>query len=226
MEYPLLMKVLLTGAAGFIGTHVLAALRTSGHEVIALDLMLPSAHGESALPPDGILAVDVRDAESLAVLLRGVDVVCHQAAVVGAGIDAADGPAFASHNDFGTAVLLAAMDKAECRRLVLASSMVVYGDGHYRCDEHGIVVPAPRSDDELRSGRFEARCPVDGGDVSWALVDEDALRAGLVTGHRRFRHRVALPQRLWRPDATRHALLRGGRHVPLIPRGRRTTPRL
>jgi dTDP-L-rhamnose 4-epimerase len=174
MGYPLPMKVLLTGAAGFIGTHVLAALRSEGHEVVALDLMLPSAHGESALPPDGVLAVDVRDAESLAVLLRGVDVVCHQAAVVGAGIDAADGPAFASHNDFGTAVLLAAMEGAECRRLVLASSMVVYGDGHYRCDEHGMVVPAPRSDDDLHSGRFEARCPFDGGDVSWALVDEDA----------------------------------------------------
>lgn len=168
------MKVLLTGAAGFIGTHVLAALRSEGHEVVALDLMLPSAHGESAQPPDGILAVDVRDAGSLADLLRGVDVVCHQAAVVGAGIDAADGPAFASHNDFGTAVLLAAMHKAGCRRLVLASSMVVYGDGRYRCDEHGIVVPAPRSDDDLSSGRFEARCPVDGGDASWALVNEDA----------------------------------------------------
>ena len=168
------MKVLLTGAAGFIGTHVLAALRTGGHEVVAIDLMLASAHGESAVPPDGILAVDVRDAETLTGLLRGVDVVCHQAAVVGAGIDAADGPAFASHNDYGTAVLLAAMQEAGSRRLVLASSMVVYGDGHYRCDEHGTVVPAPRSEDDLRSGRFEARCPVDGGDVAWALVDEAA----------------------------------------------------
>jgi dTDP-L-rhamnose 4-epimerase len=168
------MRVLLTGAAGFIGTHVLAALRIGDHEVVALDLMIPSAHGESAPPPDGIMGVDVRDAEAMAILLRGVDVVCHQAAVVGAGIDAADGPAFASHNDYGTAVLLAAMQQAGCRRLVLASSMVVYGDGHYRCAEHGTVVPSARSDDDLRSGRFEARCPVDGGDVSWVLVSEDA----------------------------------------------------
>jgi dTDP-L-rhamnose 4-epimerase len=168
------MRVLLTGAAGFIGGHVLTALRARGHEVVGLDVMLASAHGEPAALPDGIRRVDVRDADALAGLLRAVDVVCHQAAVVGAGVDAADGPAFASHNDFGTAVLLAAMQDAGCRRLVLASSMVVYGDGRYECPEHGTVVPAARTEEDLRAGRFEARCPVGGGDVAWGLVDEDA----------------------------------------------------
>jgi len=106
-------------------------------------LMLASAHGESPAIPEGVLRVDVRDSGTMERLLAGIDVVCHQAAVVGAGVDANDSPAFASHNDFGTAVLLAAMHRARCRRLVLASSMVVYGDGQYRCERHGIVDPPP-----------------------------------------------------------------------------------
>jgi dTDP-L-rhamnose 4-epimerase len=66
------------------------------------------------------------------------------------------------------------MHEVGCRRLVLASSMVVYGDGRYHCTEHGTVVPPPRRDAELEAGDFESRCPVDGSIVSWALVDEDA----------------------------------------------------
>ena len=168
------MKVLLTGAAGFIGSHIAEALEDRGHGVIATDAMLASAHGEAAVPPDGVHRTDVRDAAGLSALMVDVDVVCHQAAVVGAGVDASDGPAFASHNDFGTAVLLAAMAESGCRRLVLASSMVVYGDGRYVCPSHGSVTPVRRSEDDLMNGRFEATCPIDGGELAWALVDEDA----------------------------------------------------
>ncbi len=124
--------------------------------------------------PEGVLPVDVRDSESVEGLLAGVDVVCHQAAVVGAGVDATDAPAFASHNDFGTAVLLAAMHRTQCHRLVLASSMVVYGDGRYRCERHGMVDPPPRLDRDLRQGVFDNRCPVGGEPLTWAPVDEDA----------------------------------------------------
>ncbi len=168
------MRVLLTGAAGFIGGHIGPALETGGHDLVAVDLLIPSAHGEGAPTPAGIDRVDVRDKSALMERLAGVDVVCHQAAVVGAGVDAADGPAFASHNDFGSAVLLAAMHEVGCRRLVMASSMVVYGDGRYHCPEHGTVVPPPRRESDLEAGDFESRCPVDGSVVSWALVDEDA----------------------------------------------------
>jgi dTDP-L-rhamnose 4-epimerase len=167
------MRVVLTGAAGFIGGHIRTALSDAGHEVVAVDLLIASAHGTSAATPAGVLRIDVRDGDALDPHLRGADVVCHQAAVVGAGVDASDGPAFASHNDLGTAVLLAAMDRAGCRRLVLASSMVVYGDGRYHCPEHGPVVPPPRRESDLRAGRFESRCPVDGRPVGWALVGED-----------------------------------------------------
>ncbi len=168
------MRVLLTGAAGFIGARVDAALRESGHDVIAVDAMLPAAHGSGAAPPPGCRVLDIRDASALAPLLEGVDVVCHQAAVVGAGVNAADAPSYGSHNDFGTAVLLAEMFAAGCQRLVLASSMVVYGQGGYDCPQHGAVDPLPRTRADLDSGVFEHRCPACGAAVMWRLVSEDA----------------------------------------------------
>lgn len=168
------MRVLLTGAAGFIGSRVDAALRAAGHEVIGVDAMLPAAHGPNAVLPQGCRRVDVRDGDALAPLLDGVDLVCHQAAMVGAGVDAADAPAYGGHNDFATTVLLARMFAAGVRRLVLASSMVVYGQGHYACPEHGLVDPPPRRRADLDAGIFEPRCPACGLDVTWRLVDEDA----------------------------------------------------
>jgi dTDP-L-rhamnose 4-epimerase len=168
------VRVLLTGAAGFIGTRVAAALADLGHDVVAVDAMLSAAHGAKAELPQCVQRVDVRDAAALAPLLEGVDVVCHQAAVVGAGVDAADAPSYGSHNDFGTAVLLAEMFAAGCQRLVLASSMVVYGQGNFECAEHGLVDPLPRTRADLDAGIFEHRCPVCGEQVGWRLVDEDA----------------------------------------------------
>ncbi|WP_127784414.1 NAD-dependent epimerase/dehydratase family protein [Rhodococcus sp. X156] len=168
------MRVLLTGAAGFIGGHVWDALAAGGHEVVAVDAMLPLAHGEQAPTPDGVRRLDVRDAGALAAALHGVDVVCHQAAMVGAGVDAADAPMFADHNDLGTAVLLAAMARAGCVRLVLASSMVVYGAGRYTCPVHGEVEPSPRTTADLDDGRFDSACPRCAERVDWALVDEAA----------------------------------------------------
>ena len=123
----------MTGAAGFIGSRVDAALRAAGHDVVAVDALLPAAHGPNPVLPQGCQRVDVGDGEALAPLLDGVDLVCHQAAMVGAGVDAADAPAYGGHNDFATTVLLAQMFAAGVRRLVLASSMVVYGQGHYAC---------------------------------------------------------------------------------------------
>jgi dTDP-L-rhamnose 4-epimerase len=168
------VRVLLTGAAGFIGSRVDAALRAAGHEVVAVDVLLPAAHGPNSVLPPGCHRVDVRDADALAPLLDGVDLVCHQAAMVGAGVDAADAPAYGGHNDFATTVLLAQMFAAGVRRLVLASSMVVYGQGRYRCPEHGTVEPLPRRRADLDAGTFEHRCPIGGEELAWRLVDEDA----------------------------------------------------
>ncbi|OBK73749.1 NAD(P)-dependent oxidoreductase [Mycobacterium sp. 1274761.0] len=168
------MRVLLTGAAGFIGSRVAAALAEAGHDVVGIDAMLAAAHGVNAEPPEGVQRVDVRDAATVASLLDGIDVVCHQAAVVGAGVDAADAPSYGSHNDFGTAVLLAEMFASGCQRLVLASSMVVYGQGRYRCAGHGIVDPLPRTRADLDAGVFEHHCPIGAEELQWQLVDEDA----------------------------------------------------
>jgi dTDP-L-rhamnose 4-epimerase len=167
------VKVLLTGSAGFIGSAIGRALDEAGDEVVRVDLMLDKAHGSSSAP-DGTHQLDVRDAATWTHLLDGVDVVCHQAAVVGAGVTVADLPAYAAHNDLGTAALLAAMYEAGVERLVLASSMVVYGEGRYACAEHGDQVPGPRSTAALDAGDFENHCPVCGAALTWALVDEDA----------------------------------------------------
>jgi dTDP-L-rhamnose 4-epimerase len=168
------MRVLLTGAAGFIGSRVGAALRSAGHDVVGVDVLLPAAHAPDSQLPPGCHRVDVRDGQALAPLLAGVDVVCHQAAMVGAGVNAADAPAYGGHNDFATTVLLAQMFAAGVRRLVLASSMVVYGQGRYACPEHGLVEPLPRRRADLDAGVFEHRCPRGGEELGWRLVDEDA----------------------------------------------------
>ncbi|OBF71482.1 NAD-dependent dehydratase [Mycobacterium sp. 852002-51613_SCH5001154] len=168
------MRVLLTGAAGFIGSRVAAALRAAGHDVVGVDVLLPAAHGPNPVLPQGCHRVDVRDADALAPLLDGVDLVCHQAAMVGAGVDAADAPAYGGHNDLATTVLLAQMFAAGVRRLVLASSMVVYGQGRYHCGQHGHVDPLPRRRGDLDAGSFEHRCPIGGEELQWRLVDEGA----------------------------------------------------
>src|SRR5689334_15950047 len=167
------MKVLVTGAAGFIGSAVVQALAAEGDDLTAVDLMLARAHGAGE-PPPGTHRLDVRTARSWSDLLRGVDVVVHQAALVRLGADVADLPAYASHNDLGTAALLAAMHEAGVGRLVLASSMVVYGEGRYVCPTHGPQRPRARSLDALAAGRFENPCPVCGAPLGWALVDEDS----------------------------------------------------
>jgi dTDP-L-rhamnose 4-epimerase len=168
------VRVLLTGAAGFVGGQVAMALVERGHEVQGVDSLIPQAHPADADLPSDLLRLDVRDPAGLDRALSGVDVVCHQAAMVGNGVDAQDYPGYASHNDLGTAVLLAAMARAGVHRLVLASSMVVYGDGRYRCAEHGGVVAAPRRSVDLEAGAFEHRCPVCGAWLDWELVEESA----------------------------------------------------
>ena len=167
------MKVLVTGSAGFIGAAVAARLRERGAEVVGVDLMLPQAHGPGPAP-DGTHLLDVREADGWRDLLRGVDVVCHQAAMVGAGVRVADLPDYAAHNDLATAVLLAAMHREGVHRLVLASSMVVYGEGRYACPEHGSVPAAPRATSDLDAGLFENLCPVCRRPLAWRLVDEAA----------------------------------------------------
>ncbi|HVX46961.1 MAG TPA: NAD-dependent epimerase/dehydratase family protein, partial [Mycobacteriales bacterium] len=173
------MQILITGGAGFIGSHIADAVAARGHSVRILDALLPAAHPEY---PDGkpdylqheLVVGDVRDRATVDAALDGIDVVCHQAAMVGLGVDAQDLPDYAGHNDLGTAVLLAGMARADITRLVLASSMVVYGEGRYECAEHGPVQPGPRAEKDLREGVFEPRCPICSAPLSPGLVSEDS----------------------------------------------------
>jgi dTDP-L-rhamnose 4-epimerase len=168
--------VLVTGGAGFIGSHVVAALSDRGHDVTVLDFGHPSTHRgplPTAVAGVPVRPVDVRDRPAVAACMAGVDVVVHQAAMVGLGVDLDDLPEYVGCNDLGTAVLLAEMARAGIPRLVLASSMVVYGEGAYRCDRHGSVRPAARAISDLAAGRFEPTCPRCAEPLASALVDED-----------------------------------------------------
>ncbi|HET6352963.1 NAD-dependent epimerase/dehydratase family protein [Streptomyces sp.] len=169
------MRVLVTGGAGFIGSQVVAALAARGHDPVVLDALLPAAHPVPPPLPDAEwMTGNVRDRELVARALRGVDSVCHQAAMVGLGKDFADAPEYVGCNDLGTAVLLAAMAEAGVPELVLAGSMVVYGEGRYDCRRHGRVRPGPRATGDLEAGRFEPLCPECGAELTSGLVDEDA----------------------------------------------------
>ena len=171
------MRLLITGGLGFIGSHIARAAVDAGHEVVLFDALLPAVHS------NGVVAVpaavefihgDVTDQTSVAVALRGVSVVCHQAAMVGLGVDFLDAPDYVRHNDLGTATLLAAMTAANIDRLVLASSMVVYGEGAYLSPARESVRPAPRRESDLAAGQFEPRCPTTGLPLQPDLISEDA----------------------------------------------------
>lgn len=173
------MRVLVTGGAGFIGSHVADLLVAQGDQVIVLDALLPEAHGAGVVPEwlarHDVVIGDVGERAILDRLLPDVDAVCHQAAMVGHGVDPSDAPRYARHNDLATAVLLAAMHAHGVKHLVLASSMVVYGEGRYRCAEHGLVRAAPRRPQDIDAGRFEPPCSLCGAPLASELVPEDAL---------------------------------------------------
>ncbi len=173
------MRIVVTGGAGFIGTHIVDRLCDDGHEVVVVDNLDPAAHhGRPAgWLRDGVdyIWADVGDPDVWPSVLAGADAVCHQAAKVGLGVDLGDIRDYVASNDVGTAVMLWSMRRAGwAGPLVLASSMVVYGEGRYVCPVDGVVRPGPRLVTDLDAGRFEPRCPVCEAPLSPGLVPEDA----------------------------------------------------
>jgi dTDP-L-rhamnose 4-epimerase len=169
--------ILLTGGAGFVGSHIADALVDEGHEVRVLDSLAPAVHRgwpDYLNPGAELVHGDVTDPGAVARALRGVDAVCHQAAMVGLGQNMLDIADYARHNDLGTAVMLRELAAGFRGRLVLASSMVVYGEGAYRCPRHGPTRPPARTLDDLEAGRFEPRCPACAHELEPVAIDESS----------------------------------------------------
>ncbi|MFZ1286917.1 MAG: NAD-dependent epimerase/dehydratase family protein [Candidatus Phosphoribacter sp.] len=174
--------VVVTGGAGFIGGTVVSELLHRGLEVSVIDSLRRDVHrdggraGRERLRGLAVRAVeaDVRDLDAARNALRGASAVVHLAAKVGLGVDIDDVDDYVSSNDLGTAVVLRACAAEDVPRVVVASSMVVYGEGRYTCAAHGVVHPGPRTREALVRGSFDPLCPVCGQVLVSGLVDEDA----------------------------------------------------
>jgi len=171
------MKLLITGGAGFIGSHIVDAAIAKGWSVRVLDSLGPDLHPAPPVfdPRVELLTGDVTDPATVDAALRGINTVCHQSAKVGLGVSFADAPDYIHNNNYGTAILLAAMERRSIMRLVLASSMVVYGEGAYADPRTGRPVrPGPRDETDLRAGIYDPRDPESGAVLVPGMVTEDA----------------------------------------------------
>src|SRR5436190_1004903 len=164
------LNILVTGGAGFIGSHLVDALIEKGHRVRILDSLVEQVHGPE--PPAHLnkaaefIRADVCDAAAVSGALDGIDVVYHQAAEVGVGQSMYEIVRYVKANDLGTAVLLEEMIRrpSQFKKLLVASSMSIYGEGAYACETCGTkVFPQLRSDDQLAAHDWEFKCESCGG---------------------------------------------------------------
>ncbi|QQO23345.1 NAD-dependent epimerase/dehydratase family protein [Bradyrhizobium diazoefficiens] len=156
-------RVLITGGAGFIGSHAADALLAAGYEVRLFDNLSPQVHGGNRQRPayladDAELVVgDVTDALAIDQALRGTDMVLHLASAVGVGQSMYDIEPYVRTNELGTAVLLQALSKRPVERLVVASSMSIYGEGLYRNADQSMIACEERPIEQLGRGDWELR---------------------------------------------------------------------
>jgi dTDP-L-rhamnose 4-epimerase len=157
--------ILITGGAGFIGSHLADALLTQGHRVRALDTLSPQVHGTARQRPAylarevELIVGDVQDAAAVRRALRGVDAVFHLAAAVGVGQSMYQPAHYTAVNNLGTAVLLEALIAQPVSRLIVASSMSVYGEGLYRTADGATRAVPERRLEQLRTAQWEVRGP-------------------------------------------------------------------
>jgi len=155
----LMQRILITGGAGFIGSHLADRLLEEGYEVRVLDALISQVHGdgETSHLSDAVELVraDLRDPSIVRRSLRGIDAVYHFAAAVGVGQSMYEISSYTSVNSLGTAVLLESLAEQPVQRLIVASSMSVYGEGLYRAANGSVQLPAERALDQLKKGRWE-----------------------------------------------------------------------
>jgi dTDP-L-rhamnose 4-epimerase len=178
------MNVLITGGAGFIGSHLARQLLREGCAVTVLDSFLPQVHGgKGTLPSDlqgevELVTGDVRDAALLRQALAGKEVVVHLAAETGTGQSMYEVVRYESVNIGGTATLMECLVNTPgsgVAKLVVASSRAIYGEGKYRCPAHGTVYPEGRLTRDMETGLFEPRCPQCGDPVAMLPTDEASV---------------------------------------------------
>ena len=170
------MKVLVTGGAGFIGSHTVDRLLAGGHTVRILDSLAPPVHIDQQVPEyvpaaAELIIGDVRNRTTLEQALHGVDAVVHLAAYQDYLPDFAR---FFHVNTVGTALLyeLIVEKHLPIQKVVVASSQAVYGEGKYTCSTHGVQYPGPRSEVQLRAGQWDPVCPVCDSRLTVAHTDE------------------------------------------------------
>lgn len=159
------MKILVTGGCGFIGSHLVDRLVTDGHEVRVLDSLEYQVH-EGKIPdylnPGAeYIFGDIRDEEILRRVIADVDVIFHQAAAIGVGQSMYEIKKYTDINIMGTAKLLDVLvnENHHVSKLIVASSMSIYGEGAYRCDDCGVVYPRLRASEQLKNKDWEVKCP-------------------------------------------------------------------
>ncbi len=174
-------KVLVTGGAGFIGSHLVDKLIEVGHEVVVFDNLEPQVHGEDQKIPKYLskecefVRGDIRSRGELKKALRGREIIFHQAAVVGVAQSMYEINKYTGVNILGTSNLLhiLANENHQVEKLIVASSMSVYGEGQYNCAKCGVVYPRLRSLSQLKKGEWEMRCPLCNEKVKSLPTDED-----------------------------------------------------
>lgn len=173
-------NVLVTGGAGFIGSHLVDALVDKGHRVRVLDALVSQVHGEDAAPKyvnpaAEFVRGDVCDRAAVDAALEGIDVVYHEAAEVGVGQSMYEIERYVRANDLGTAVVLEAVlaRRPQIKKLMVASSMSIYGEGAYTCADCGPIAPQLRPTEQLRDRRWEVECPNCAKTLSAAPTSEE-----------------------------------------------------
>ncbi len=175
------MKILVTGGAGFVGSHTVDALIEKGHTVRILDNLDPQVHGPSGNKPVYLnkeaefINGDIRNEADVKNALDGVQVVFHLAALVGVGQSMYDIKRYVEVNSLGGAILLdqLANGKHSVEKVVVASSMSIYGEGAYSCRNCGKVYPRLRTPEQLKERSWDVCCPICGLDVEAIPVSED-----------------------------------------------------
>ena len=179
-------KILITGGAGFIGSNLALKLLSKGYQVSVLDNLSPQIHGEDSSKSPlynsikdkvNFIHGSVLSYDDWKQALHGVDVVVHLAAETGTGQSMYEIEKYTDVNIKGTSIFLdiLANEEHSVKKMLVASSRSIYGEGKYRCAEHGIVYPTDRTDSDMAKADFECKCPICGAEVELLATDETSL---------------------------------------------------